>query len=364
LSEDAFREWTSQATKDKLDAVRRELEEHSQSVGEMPVNEYLVMLKADVKPTLSNKPLESRTEPQVIVYHEKALSALYSSIFRVLVRRFLALLKPNYHVNLLKDSKDMEAFVRGVHRFGVKGTKYVENDFSKYDKSQGRFVFILEAYVFGELGMNREFLEKWVGGHVKCSLRALSMGLSLHVMYQRKSGDATTAFGNVVLSALSVMYAYRGITVQWALFMGDDSLICAAGVACDESAVATLAEVFNLGAKTYVTSYPYFASSFIVVDEIGEEIAFVPDPVKRVERWSMMVSGDDPQWHERYVSARDAMGVYLNCFNTAGLEAAVVTRYAVKSEHAMGLASAVASIIQDEASFRKVWEEIPRLSNY
>jgi hypothetical protein len=364
LEEDAFREWVSQATPGKLAAVKSELERLSESLAEMPVDEYLVMLKADVKPTLSTKPVENRTEPQVIVYHEKALSALFSSIFRVLVRRFLSLLKPNYHVNLLKDSRDIEGFLRGVHPFGVQGLKYLENDFSKYDKSQGKFVFELERVVYTALGMNREMMERWLGGHVECSMRAVALHLSLHVIYQRKSGDATTAFANVLLNIVSVTYAYRGSIVVWALFMGDDSLVCCTAVAHEEDAVQILAEVFNLGAKTYLTSAPYFASNFVIVDDVNRGLCLVPDPVKRVERWSMMVSGDDPQWHERYTSARDSMRVYLNCFNTAGLARAVAERYPISVAGVKGVACAVATLLSSEKQFRTIWEETPRLSIY
>jgi len=364
LDETAFREWAEQSTPEKLLAVRRELEEQSQALGEMDVGSYLVMLKADVKPTLSKKPLDSRTEPQVIVYHEKALSALYSSIFRVLVRRFLALLKPNYHVNLLKDTKDMEAFVRGIHPYHAEGLRYLENDFSKYDKSQGKFVFVLEEYVFSQLGMNEEFLQQWLGGHVECRLRAVAMGLSLHVLYQRKSGDATTSFGNVLLNVLSVSYAYRGTDVIWALFMGDDSVACVRGVAHEADAVSILAEVFNLGAKTYLTDSPYFASNFILINPINQSVHFVPDPVKRIERWSMAISAEDPQWHERYVSACDSLAVYLNCAKTVLLPRLLAERYSVRAEGAKGVADAIATVLAAESAFRGMWEDEPTVSNY
>lgn len=364
LEEDAFREWVTQSTPDKFKAVRRELEEQSKALAEMTVSDYLVMLKADVKPSLSAKPLQARTEPQVIVYHEKALSSLYSSIFRVLVRRFLSLLKPNYHVNLTKDIRDVEAFIRGVHPFEAAGLKYLENDFSKYDKSQGKFAFVLEELMFTELGMNLEFLGLWLGGHVECNLRAVAMGLSLHVLYQRKSGDATTAFGNVLLNIVSVCYAYRGTQVVWAVFMGDDSLVCASSVAHEADAVAILAEVFNLGAKTYLTDSPYFASSFIAIDEVNMDVYVIPDPIKRIERWSMMVSGEDPQWHERFVSSRDALQVYLNCAKTTILPRMIHERYNVPAAAATGVADAVATVLSDERMFRKMWEETPRISNY
>jgi hypothetical protein len=364
LEEGALREWMAQSTPEKVKMVRDELERSSESMGEMPVDEYLVMLKADVKPSLSTKPVSQRTEPQVIVYHEKPLSAFYSSIFRVISRRFLSLLKPNYHVNLLKDTKDIESFVRSVHPFGRPGLKYLENDFSKYDKSQGLFVWVLEQLVFERLGMNHAMLAKWLGGHVECKLRAVSVGLSLHVMYQRKSGDATTALGNVILNVLSVTYAYAGTVVVWAVFMGDDSLVCALRVGHTEDAVQVLAEVFNLGAKTYLTDEPYFASHFVLLDEVNSDVALVPDPLKRVERWSMSISGDDPQWQERFVSARDSMSSYLSSFKTAGLQRVVEARYGLPRGTAAGVGEAVATLLGSLVTFRTVWEEEPEVVVY
>jgi len=289
------------------------------------------------------------------------LTAMYSSMFRVLVRRFLSLLKANYHVNLLKDSKDIADFITATHPFGAEGLRYLENDFSKYDKSQSAFVFRLEEYVFRKLGLNHEMLSKWVHGHVECSVRSLTVGLSLHVMYQRKSGDSTTAFGNVILNVLSVSYAYRGTAVQWAVFMGDDSLVCAKGVVADTDAVQLLAEVFNLSAKYYVTDAPYFASNFVLVDENRLKVTMCPDVVKRIERLSMHISADDPQWEERYVSFRDSMAVFLDESVVQQMAVVVPARYEVSEGLVRGAVGALGTLAADKSKFRGLWEDQPQL---
>jgi len=329
----------------------------------MDVGQYLVMLKSDVKPTLSTKPLTSRTEPQVIVYHEKVLSSLYSALFRVLVNRFLSLLKPNYHVNLNKDLSDIRDFVSAVHPY-ARAMKYLENDFSKYDKSQGAFAFKLEEYIFRQLGMNEEMLVKWLKGHVDCSLRSVSTGLSLHVMYQRKSGDATTAFGNVILNVVSVTYAYASSEIVWAVFMGDDSLMCASTVGVKDASVQVLAEIFNLSAKSYVTDSPYFASTFFMIDDDNENVALVPDPIKRIEKLSMHVSAIDPQWEDRFRSFSETMLPYRRRINTAGLARSVSERYTVAREQAARLPSALATLSESFANFRSCWEPVSQVSVY
>jgi len=361
LAEGALNDWASKAKPGVVDRIVAELEAGSKSLGDMDVGDYLVMLKADVKPTLSTKPVGEVTAPQVIVYHEKPLSALYSSLFRVLVRRFLSLLKPNIHVNLLKDSEDVAQFIAANHPFGKAGIKYLENDFSKFDKSQSRFVFKLEEYVFEKLGMNSEMLDKWVHGHVDCSLRSISVGLSLHVMYQRKSGDSTTAFGNVILNVLSVAYAYRGTVVDWAVFMGDDSIVCSRAIVADDVAVQTLAEIFNLSAKYYVTQAPYFASNFILIDEGKLTVKMCPDVVKRIERLSMHVSADDPLWDERYESFVDSMSTFRDESVVQQLAVAVPQRYEVSEGLVRGAAGALGTLLRDKTKFRSLWAETPQV---
>nr|QDH87070.1 MAG: RNA-dependent RNA polymerase [Riboviria sp.] len=188
--------------------------------------------------------------------------------------------------------------------------------------------------------------------------------MSLHVEYQRKSGDATTAGGNGILNILSVTYAYRGTDVVWAVFMGDDSLVCARSVGGDKAAVRILAEVFNLGAKTFITDSPYFASNFLLIDDDNAVVRFVPDPVKRAARWSMSVSADDPMWHERWISARDACRAYRDEVCLVALPRLVCQRYEVDSASVELAVRAVAAVVADEKAFRSMWEEKPTTVTY
>lgn len=363
LEEVAYRDWMAKATPDSVKAVKRELENESQALGEMPVGEYLMMLKADVKPPLGDKPARARIEPQVIVYHRKALSSMYSAMFRVLVRRFLSLLLPNVHVNLLKDSRDIAGFIRACHPYGQSMT-YAENDFGKYDKSQDEFVFALEAHVFRQLGLNEDMLARWVEGHVDCSLRSVTTGISLTVRYQRKSGDATTSFGNVLLNILSVYYAYSPSNVAWAVFMGDDSIMALRTPSYDDRATAILAEVFNLTAKMFVTKSPYFASNFIVVDDENRHVALVPDPIKWIEKRSQPIPVEDVQWAERYTSASDACLPYRYRLNTSSLGRMVAERHSITRTSAERVVSAVATATSSAERFRACYDEFGTFVRY
>jgi len=360
LQEQAYQDWMKKARPEGIASINKEMQEDFKALEEMDVDEYLVMLKSDVKPPLSDKPLRQRVEPQVIVYHRKSLSSLFSSVFRVLVRRLQSLLKSNFQLNLLKDLDKLLEQVRAHHPWG-KTVKYLENDFSKYDKSQGEFAFALEEHVFRQLGMDETLLRKWETGHERCNVRSLALGISLHVRYQRKSGDSTTAFGNGILNIMTVLYAYRGTQIAWALFMGDDSLICATEIVRADTAIQTLAEQFNLLAKFYITDAPYFASNFVLIFDDEQTASFVPDPLKRIQKFSMAVSADEPMWEERFISASDTLRVYKRRARLRGLDAKVCQRYSMTpgAINVGAITDAIATAISTKERFRAMWRERP-----
>lgn len=365
LGKEAFVSWTKKAKPEALKSMLGDLALTGKAFEEYDVGEYIAMLKADVKPPLSDKPNHTRIEPQVIVYHQKILSSLYSSIFRVIADRFLSLLKPNILFNLKKDRKGIKDHIQVNHPWGVDALKYLENDFSKYDKSQGEFVFLLEAFIFEQLGLNKQLLDRWLAGHAECKIRAFSLGLVLHLQYQRKSGDATTALGNGILNMVSVMYAYRGSDIVWAVFMGDDSLACVKRVVGADDAVQVLGEIFNLQAKFYITDAPYFASMFIKLDERLNRVSVVPDPMRLIERWAMSVNAEDPMWHERWVSARDVCSIFESRVNTAGVGRMMRERYPIPDGvDVEGVFDAVATCISTEERFRAKHEASYTLIHY
>jgi hypothetical protein len=299
------------------------------------------------------------------VYHDKVITAFFSTIIREMVTRFQSLLKPNYMLMIRKSNEDLQRFIQHNHPFSRMGQAventlhYVENDFSKYDKSQDKLVFELEAYVFKELGFSHDLVEKWLDGHIECKVRIPGNGISFDVDYQRKSGDATTAFGNSLLNILSVTYAYEGLEPVWAVFVGDDSLICSTQTVHNES-VRILQEVFNLQAKMYVTNAPYFASNFIIIDYLTESVRLLPDPIKRIEKLSQPIAAENPNWSERYQSYIDVMGPYRSTTFTSKLPSKLVERYErLDITTASTVSDALATLTESEMKFRSVWENMP-----
>lgn len=360
MTEEAVRDWAAQADSAKLKKVTAALEKDMIRLEGINTSEYTAMVKGDGKPPLSLKPLTETAAPQTIIYQPTELTALYSSVFRVLAARFLSLLKPEIIFSLRKSPVDIETTLTAVFPWDhPREIKYVENDFSKYDKSQGRMAFELEAYAFTQLGLSTELLERWQIGHLHSSVRADTLGLCFATNYQRKSGDATTALGNGMLNVMSVAYAYKDLNVMWACFVGDDSVIATDTPAIDSDKPARImAEVFNLQAKMYYTSEPYYASSFVVADEVSRTVALMPDPVKKVESLSKPVVSVNDDFPERYLSFHDSMRSYGCEVYRAKLARLAAVRYGTTEAYIRPVVDGLASCYYSGDQYRSIWAQV------
>jgi len=297
------------------------------------------------------------------VYHEKHLSAVYSSIMRVLARRLLALLRPEWNLNILKDNIGIEEHVSAHHPWGARPAflstlKYLENDFSKFDKSQGEFVFLLEMFGYGQLGLTKELADRWFVGHNECTIRAIGLGLVLCVDWQRKSGDASTSLGNGYTNLLAICYAYRGTKVIWAEVVGDDSLICSSYVTATPKSLDLLAQVFNLSAKFFITPAPYFGSNFVVLDYENFRAILAPDPFKRVQKLGVAVNAVDPNWEDRLRSHCETCEVYKYSRVRVPLEPLVRERYPVPAAQPLQpMFNALGYTASDAKVARRAWRD-------
>lgn len=362
---EVLREWTMKARPESLETLKSTMETVWKSVEEIPVHEYHVMLKADAKPPMSGKPMGEQVAPQMIAYQDKHVSALFSSILRVMTRRFLALLKPNWSVSMLKDAGGVAThFAKWCPWENISEVWFLENDFSKYDKSQAELATMLKEHAYRMLGFDLELLERWMYAQRRATLTSLSLMIKLVVDFQQKSGDGGTSFANVLVNIVAVCFAYRGTTVDAAAFVGDDSAVMSRAVAADERSLRIMAEVFNLSAKFFVTSYLecgalYFASCLFRFDEEHKSVHPVPDPVKRAERLSVSVSAKDPRWDERWESYSKDCDVYRRSGAWRGIERAVLAHYGWTVDPGIGrLIGALATAASGNPRYRDCWEDV------
>lgn len=138
---------------------------------------------------------------------------------------------------------------------------------SKYDKSQGREALLFECKLMRAFGVPQYFIDVWKYAHEYTVLKDFSNGVTLMIMYQRKSGYPSTYVGNttflMAVLSLLVNFAYAVI----AAFSGDDSFIKGKNLKSDYNKLCAL--LFNLDSKliTYYYKHTYFCSKFIVRTE-------------------------------------------------------------------------------------------------
>jgi len=329
FEEELLAEWGNQAKPENVRKVFRTMAEEFKTLEDYDLSEYEIMLKTDAKPPMSTKPLREVIAPQVIVMQDKHVNAMFSSIFRVLTRRFLSLLKPSWMLNLLKDNEAIRDHIAANHPWEEKKLKFLENDFGKYDKSQDAFTYKRFGYQNDKLGMDQWINKCWTEGNKECTLKSMKLGIRLMILYTCKSGGSATAYQNGSENMWTTCYAYRGTDIVWGVFMGDDSLACCRKVSASKASLDVLAEFFNLEAKFHVLDFPYFVSNFLLLDEDSRRAILVPDPVKRAQKWSVSVAAVNPQWEDKARSARETLVAFRHERLVWQIEPAVRERYGV-----------------------------------
>ena len=356
LEKEVYEQWAQKARPENVAKVMIKVRENLAALEETEPWIYDILLKSDAKPPLSTKPLREVVAPQLIVMNEKLVSSLFSSIFRVMSRRFEALLGPSVMVNLLKDTDAIAAHMAANHPWGEE-VNFLENDYSKFDKSQDRFTFMVMKLILDDLGFDEAMLDMWVDANDRCVLRSFSLGIMLTVFYGNKSGGPATAFQNAIMNMVSVAYAYKGTDVVWAVFMGDDSLVACRHYVADQRALDTLAKVFNFEAKFFILRHPYFVSCFVVFDEQTNRVYMVPDPVKRVQKWSVSVPARDPQWEDKFRSAHETLWFYRRKRLWPWLIRGVRERYAVAYDvNVSSICEAIGWYSSSGQKFRTLYE--------
>lgn len=190
LEREIIAEWAGKQDAGKLKKLMQSIERDGRALEEIPLHEYGMMLKADAKPPMSDKPLRQQVAPQTISFQDKHASACFSAVLRVLARRLLALLKPNFRFSMLKDNKDTAAFLATWYPWDDDtGVKYVENDITKYDKSQDEMCTMLKLKMLDMMGMSPEMLARWEISQGEAYIRSMTLGISIVIINQQKSGD-------------------------------------------------------------------------------------------------------------------------------------------------------------------------------
>ncbi|UTQ50507.1 MAG: 207 kDa replicase polyprotein (domains: methyltransferase - helicase - RNA-dependent RNA polymerase) [Plant associated tobamo-like virus 1] len=264
---------------------------------------YHMMVKSEPKNKLEPAAVFEYQSPQNIVYHESCINAVFGPMFKILYQRFVQLLAPNVCVMLQKSHKQLEDHMNS-NLDPAKEYERLEIDFSKFDKSQTEVCFEIEMAFWQLLGMDNYLLGLWRMGHFSVSATDFQAGIKAYFIYQRKSGDSATAFGNSLVSMLSLAYSATFPCVEAAYFVGDDSLIFLDQKYRHTTMPDVLTKTFNLTSKILEMRTGYFCSTFIIQTVKGFKV--IPDPLKRIEKLGKPISiHDEMDLRQRYVSFKE-----------------------------------------------------------
>jgi len=262
----------------KSDTYLKSIRNNPRSWEDTEVSFYNMFPKTDIKALTDD--ITEYDKIQTVVYHDRDITMYYSSIFLEIKRRLKTILKKNVIYADGYTPEEMQDFYR---RNTSKLSKkyYLENDFSKYDKTQLQTIMELEYSLYRMLGLDTEVIRDWRNGHLTTTLMSRSLGIKIIVSFQRKSGDATTSLGNTLVCILTVCAVYDIEEFEFAGFLGDDSVICLRSKPQFSSISETFLRDFNLIAKYKVyEDYGYFLSYFIFEHQ-GQMFSRY-DPFKRL----------------------------------------------------------------------------------
>lgn len=286
------------------------------------------MVKDKLKPPLEANAVFKIPGGQTIAYHSKDINAVVCPIFSVALDRLLSILKPNIRIMTGMSTDEFEELINT--EFDVSSlfrtTNRIENDFSKYDKSQHEVLLRFEIMLYSYLGVPADLLEIWYEAHRRSTLCDKTHGVSMKTEFQRKSGDAVTFLGNTVclLAVTAACYDFRNIRLG--LFAGDDSLLFAEKYYCTRDATSALADWFSLESKLLDSyKYSYFCSKFLIENE--GRLHIIPDVLKTVTKLGRTDLVNYQHVEEYRVSICDSLKSLKNVIVHAEVDLAVRERY-------------------------------------
>lgn len=239
-------------------AGTKQAPESTISLWEKDLAKYEFMIKKNPKPSLEETSLHNYTALQTICFTEKNIIAIFIPMFKEARKRLMALMDPRYKIFC---DKSPEEFCEDLNK--EKTPEFLKNlfpikvDISKYDKSQGPGLLSFECMFYIMMGIPPFWVMLRKNAHTKTTIHDKRNVVKIEVEYQRKSGGASTFFGNTVV-LMAVLASVIDMTyVMLTLFAGDDSLILSREKPSDQIA-RKLSTWYNLESKLFVYKFFYF----------------------------------------------------------------------------------------------------------
>lgn len=316
------------------------------------IHYFKLMVKRDAKVKLDSTCLTKHPPAQNIMFHAKAVNALFSPLFDEFKNRFMYCLKPHIIFFTEMDNRTFASVARGVLGPHAQELCVGEVDFSKFDKSQDIFIKEFERCVYSQLGFDAELLNLWMQGEYHAKATTMDHQLSFSVECQRRSGAANTWIGNSVVTLGILSMYYRLENMQGVFISGDDSLLFSRQAISNHSEAICLETGFE--AKFMSPSVPYFCSKFLVFCE--HKYFFVPDPYKIIVKLGQARSEvSDIDLFEIFTSFKDLTKDMHDERVLEYLARLVECKYNLKSRNVLSALHAVHCLSSNFASFKRLF---------
>lgn len=342
-------------------SVHRILEDDTFHLLDHNPSKYSYSMKSSPKPDLEHNPSSRYKSAQTICYQHKLFNAMFCPVFKDVTDRLLAALPDNIILYNRMSPRDFVNAVNRVFPFRkfMRSNKFIEFDFSKYDKSHDLISLWLQVLAMIRMGVPLYLIALWILMNIFALVVNGVMLFRAVLIYQRKSGDGGTWLFNTLLSLLVIVFTLNltqsiknGHTLVAA--GGDDTL-----VATDEVLVSTdhmshtCASLLNLEVKILRHSHPYFCSKHFIPTERG--VLFVPDVLKAVTKLGRRDIVNRAHAEEYYVSFSDNFADLADANYWPQISDAINDRYKTQGDH-VGVLRALYTLSVNRDQFLSMWD--------
>jgi len=356
-SDEFWQDWLASRTERQFKSmIAREMEFGNPNI-------YASHVKPDQKPKLDNTHNLELVAGQVLTVHDPLLTAKFSGVMRCMTAILKESLKPKWAVNDGMNATELNGFMDRISQ-NVKRTKFLEVDFSKFDKSQEEICLNVVCEILSRFGVPVRLVDEWRKCHQFNTLIFHSLGVKVATKFQRRSGDVLTFIGNTMVAMAAISFCYDLENAYGGVFGGDDSLIFMNehDDVIDQS--GQIGKIFNLIAKIEnFPSAPMFSSRFLV--RVKNHWMFVPDPVKvvvKLGRGDIYCKEHCLLYHRSFC---DNLMMFLDSEVRFQVEKVVKIRYEDKwmsmPNDVSVLTNFIASLVSDKSKFLGLYKGQPKI---
>ncbi|ABI23191.1 RdRp, partial [Strawberry chlorotic fleck-associated virus] len=355
ISEKNILKWLKKRDESSCKALMKDIEKPFDL--ETEISNFKLMVKKEAKVKLDDSCLSKHPPAQNIMFHRKAVNAIFSPVFDEFKNRVLYCLNSNivFFTEMTNDhfSQILRRLLGDQDVYNVG-----EIDFSKFDKSQDIFVKEYERTLYEAFGIDSELLNVWMQGEYSAKATTLDGSLSFSVDNQRRSGGSNTWIGNSLVTLGIIALYYDVSKFRLLAISGDDSLIYSDNKIANFATEICLESGFET--KFMSPSVPYFCSKFVV--QTGTNTVFVPDPYKLMVKLgasNKFVTNEG--LFEVYTSFRDLTKDYGNQIVLERLKHLVEKKYNFESGTTLPALQALHCLRSNFMSFARLF---PRISGW